>query len=59
MEKIFCDRCGEEKTRYAHLGYFITISHTQKQDLCDRCMKEIEKYIRKWMKNKNQEASHE
>ncbi len=55
MIKTFCDRCGEEKTKYQDLGYHITISHTQKRDLCKECHYEIVKAIRKWMKNKKKQ----
>ena len=51
MNKTFCDRCGEEKTGYSDLGYHITISHTQRKDLCKKCMKEVSKLIKDFMKN--------
>ncbi len=50
MIKTYCDRCGEDKTSYASLGYYITVSHTHRKDLCKKCMNEVSKLIKDFMK---------
>ncbi len=52
MIKVYCDRCGKEKTNYADLGYYITISHMQRKELCKKCMREAEQRIRGFMEEK-------
>ncbi len=49
MIKVYCDRCGKDKTSYSDSGYHITVSYTQREDLCKRCMKKVEKLIEDFM----------
>ncbi len=52
MIKTYCDRCGKDKTNYYDLGYYITISHTQRKDLCKSCFKKVDKLIKIFMDTK-------
>ena len=56
MIKTYCDRCAEDKTSYADLGYYFSVSHSQRIDLCKKCMKEAEKLIKDFMKFAKQET---
>ena len=52
MNKVYCDRCGKEKTKYMGCGYKVLVSHTQLKDLCKSCFNEICKLINDFMKSK-------